>query len=113
MASKSEKTPKKLKEIRIEQDSNLTPEEVREEVVVEQPEEVRELQIEIPPDMDVSEDEIKKITAETANELLDTISGERAAVRRINSRIQQKIRIQEYQSIRKNDIIKQIWRGQQ
>lgn len=112
MARRDEKSSKKLKEVRIEKESNLTPEELREEVVVEQPEEVRELQIEIPAEMDLSEDEIKKITAETANELLDTISGERAAVRRINSRIQQRVRIQEYQSIKKNDIIKQVWRGQ-
>ncbi|MCG8346010.1 MAG: hypothetical protein MI685_12740 [Chlorobiales bacterium] len=112
MARKDEKSSRKLKEVRIEKESNLTPEELREEVVVEQPEEVRELQIEIPAEMDLSEDEIKKITAETANELLDTISGERAAVRRINSRIQQRVRIQEYQSIQKNDIIKQVWRGQ-
>lgn len=112
MARKDEKSSRKLKEVRIEKESNLTPEELREEVVVEQPEEVRELQIEIPAEMDLSEDEIKKITAETANELLDTISGERAAVRRINSRIQQRVRIQEYQSIKKNDIIKQVWRGQ-
>jgi hypothetical protein len=95
-----------------EADSAAGASQVREEeITMEEPEEVQELHVEIPSDLKLSDDEVKKIGKEAANELLDTMSGARAATRRISARIFQSLRMSKLAKVTRISRISRIWRN--
>jgi hypothetical protein len=93
-------------------DSSAGAPQIREEEVrMEEPEEVQELQVEIPSELKLSDDEMKKIGKEAANELLDTMSGDRAVTRCISSKIFQKFRIFQQKRVIQIKRFSKIWRN--
>ena len=111
MVKQEEKKEEKQVEVRIEGADASAPLERREEITIEEPQEVQELHVEVPSEYQLSSEEMTKIAKESANKLLDTMKGNRAAVRSIIVRIRRNIRISNIQRIQRISEITEIWRG--
>ena len=111
MSKQEERKEEKQVEVRIEGADASAPLERREEITIEEPQETQELRVEVPSEYQLSSEEMTKIAKESANKLLDTMKGSRAAVRSIVARIQRIIRVSNIQRITKISEITEIWRG--
>ena len=111
MSKQEEKKEERQVEVRIEGADASVALERREEITIEEPQETQELRVEVPSEYQLSSEEMTKIAKESANKLLDTMKGSRAAVRSIVARIQRSIRVQTVQRITKISEITEIWRG--
>ena len=87
-----------------------SPIERREEITMEEPEEVQELHVEIPADLQLSKEEMQKVAKEASNELLDTMSGDRALVRKISVKLIKAQRIQKVSRVTRISRITKLWR---